>query len=84
MYANTPLYRFAYVAVYVLQFVLLTQIFKKEGRDLDPYLRKTALSAFLIAIVFSVCINVQRVKDEKLRSKPNFKVVDKIPHYELE
>lgn len=58
MYANTPLYRFAYVAVYGFQFVLLSQIFKKEGRDLDPYLRKTALSAFLIAIVFSVCINV--------------------------
>lgn len=58
IYANTPMYRFAYVVVYGFQFVLLTQIFKKEGRDLDPYLRKTALSAFLISIVFSACINV--------------------------
>ena len=58
IYANTPLYRYTYVIVYVFQIVLLTQIFKKEGRDLDPYLRRTALSAFLLALVFSVCINV--------------------------
>ena len=58
LYANTPLYRFAYVTVYVFQLVLLSQIFKKEGKDLDPYLRKTALSAFLIGLAFSFCINV--------------------------
>ena len=58
LYANSPWYRFAYVAVYALQIVLLSQIFNKEGKDLDPYLRKTALSAFLIGVLFSVCINV--------------------------
>lgn len=58
VYASTPLYRFAYVIIYVFQFVLLKQIFKKEGRDLDPYLRKTALSAFLLGVVFSICINM--------------------------
>lgn len=58
LYASTPLYRFAYIVVYVLQFVLLTQIVKRKGKDLDPYLRKTALSAFLIGVVFSICINV--------------------------
>lgn len=58
MYANTPLYRFAYVAVYAFQLLLLTQILKKEGKDLDPYLRKTALSAFLIGVFFSICINI--------------------------
>ncbi len=57
MYAPTPWYRFAYIIVYLFQCVLLTQIVKKEGKELDPYLRKTAVSAFLIAIVFSICIN---------------------------
>ena len=58
LYASSPLYRFAYIVVYALQFVLLIQIVRKEGKDLDPCLRKTALSAFLIGVVFSVCINV--------------------------
>lgn len=58
MYACSPWYRFGYIAVYVFQFVILTHIFEKEGKDLDPYLRKTALSAFLLSLVFSVCINV--------------------------
>lgn len=58
VYASTPLYRFVYVIVYLFQFVLLSQIFKRDGRNLDPYLRKTALSAFLLSILFAVCINV--------------------------
>ena len=57
IYARAPWYRFGYVIVYAFQIILLTQIFKKEGRDLDPYLRKTAMSAFLLAAVFSVCVN---------------------------
>ncbi len=58
VYASTPLYRFVYVIVYLFQFVLLSQIFKRDGRNLDPYLRKTALSAFLLSILFAFCINV--------------------------
>ena len=58
MYASDPWYRFGYIVVYAFQIVILTQIFKKEGKVLDPYLRKTALSAFLLAVVFSVCVNV--------------------------
>ena len=58
IYSSTDSYRFGYVIVYIFQFVLLTQIFKKEGRELDPYLRKTALSAFLLSVLFAVCINV--------------------------
>lgn len=58
MYAKSEWYSFGYVAIYAFQVALLTQIFKKKGKDLDPYLRKTALSAFLISILFSVCINV--------------------------
>ena len=57
VYASSPWYRFGYVIVYLFQFALLTQIFRREGRDLDPYLRKTALSAFLLSVLFAVCIN---------------------------
>ncbi len=58
VYASSPWYRFGYVIVYLFQFALLTQIFRRKGRDLDPYLRKTALSAFLLSVLFAVCINV--------------------------
>lgn len=58
MYACGPWYRFWYLVVYAFQIVILTQIFKKEGKVLDPYLKKTALSAFLLAVVFSVCMNL--------------------------
>ena len=58
LYAITPWYRFVYIIVYLFQFIILIQIFKKEGKELDPYLRKTALSAFVLSILFSVCINV--------------------------
>lgn len=58
LYADSPWYRYGYAIIFIFQFILLTHIFKKEGRELDPYLRKTALSAFLLAILFSVCINL--------------------------
>ncbi len=58
MYAGSPWFRFSYVVVYFFQLVLLSQILKKEGAALDPYLRKTALSSFLLAFLFSVCLNV--------------------------
>lgn len=58
LYASSPWYRFGYIVVYVFQLQLLLQIYKKEGRALDPYLRKTALSSFILAVLFSVCINI--------------------------
>lgn len=58
LYASSPWYRFGYIVVYVFQLQLLLQIHKKEGRALDPYLRKTALSSFILAVLFSVCINI--------------------------
>ena len=57
MYAGSPWFRFGYVVVYVFQFLQLKQMFKKEGAALDPYLKKTAVSAFLLAVLFCVCIN---------------------------
>lgn len=58
IYASTQWYRLGYIVVYAYQLIILSQIFKREGANLDPYLRKTALSGFLLAILFSVCINV--------------------------
>lgn len=58
IYASTPWYRYLYTAVYLYQFMLLTHIFYKEGKQLDPYLRKTAVSAFIMSIAFSICINI--------------------------
>ena len=58
IYAGAPWFRFGYIIVYVFQFALLLQILKKESGNLDPYLRKTAMSAFLLGVVFAVCINL--------------------------
>lgn len=58
MFAVSPGYRFLYVAVFLYQFYLLTQIHKKTGRKLDPYLKRTSMSGFLLAIIFSICINI--------------------------
>lgn len=58
LFAKNSWYRFGYITVFILQFILLTEILKKKGEELDPYLRKTAVAAFLLAIVFVICINV--------------------------
>lgn len=58
IYDYSQWYRYSYIVIYAFQLVLLVQIFKKEGKELDSYLRKTALSAFLISVVFSICINI--------------------------
>lgn len=58
MFAASPGYRFLYVVVFLYQFYLLTQVHKKKGRELDPYLKLTSLSGFLLAVVFSICINI--------------------------
>lgn len=58
MFAASPGYRFLYVAVFLYQFYLLTQVHKKTGRELDPYLKLTSMSGFLLAVVFSICINI--------------------------
>ena len=58
MYASSPWYRFGYIIVYAFQLIILSEIFMKQGASLDPYLRKTALSGFLLAVLISVCVNV--------------------------
>lgn len=54
----SPWYRYAYVLVFLLPFKILIEIHAKKQRALDPYLKFTALTGFLLAIFFSVCINM--------------------------
>ncbi|MEA4950281.1 MAG: 1,4-dihydroxy-2-naphthoate octaprenyltransferase [Petrimonas sp.] len=58
MFAASPRYRFLYVVVFLYQFYILTQVHKKTARELDPYLKLTSMSGFLLAIIFSICINI--------------------------
>ncbi len=58
MYAAAPWYRILYAVVFVLQFSILVQIHKKAGHELDPYLKFTSLAGLLLAIAFSICINI--------------------------
>ena len=53
-----PWYRYAYVLVFLLPFKILIDIHAKKQRALDPYLKFTALTGFLLAITFSISINI--------------------------
>lgn len=57
MYELTSWYRYIYLLFFILLFKILIQIQNKEGSDLDPYLKLTSISGFLIAVSFSICIN---------------------------
>jgi 1,4-dihydroxy-2-naphthoate octaprenyltransferase len=58
MYAPEPWYRYVYAFVFLLQLRILNTVFKKKDRELDPCLKSTSLSGFLLAVVFAVCINI--------------------------
>ncbi len=58
IYEPASWYRYLYVVVFLFQFHILTQVRKKTGRELDPYLRLTSASGFLLAVIFSICITV--------------------------
>jgi 1,4-dihydroxy-2-naphthoate octaprenyltransferase len=57
LYASTPWYRYLYVLVFLFPMKILAEIYQKSGKDLDPYLKQTSLFSFLLAIVFTFCIN---------------------------
>ena len=57
-YAPSPWYRYIYAVVFLFQFYILTQIHRKKGRELDPYLKLTSLGGFFLSIIFSICINI--------------------------
>lgn len=58
LYEPTPWYRYLYLLVFLFLFRIMDSIRKKSGHALDPYLRLTSLSGFLLALLFSVCINI--------------------------
>lgn len=58
MFAASPWYRYLYTAVFPFQFYILTQVHKKTDRELDPYLKLTSIAGFLLAVAFSICINI--------------------------
>lgn len=56
LYAPAPWYRFLYLIAFFLLFNIWNEVHRKQGQALDPYLKFTSLSGFLIAILFSICI----------------------------
>ncbi len=56
MFAPLPWYRYLYTIVLFLFFIILSKITNKKNRELDPYLKFTSLSGFLLAVAFSLCI----------------------------
>ena len=55
----THWYQYLYLLVFVVYFKLLVNIFKIEDRKkLDPYLKFTAMTTFLLSVAFAVCINI--------------------------
>ena len=52
-------FQFLYVVVFTLFILIIKNIFAiKENRFLDPYLKYTSMSTFLLSLVFSICINL--------------------------
>lgn len=57
-YAASPWYRFSYAIVFIYQLFLLKNIVRSNGgRSLDPYLKLTSMSGFLLAILFVLSLN---------------------------
>lgn len=47
-----------YLIVFLFLFIVLVKINRNYGQSLDPYLKLTALSGFLLALLFSICITI--------------------------
>lgn len=58
LFAPMPWYRYLYALVFIFQLKILRDILRKENRALDPYLKLTSISGLLLAIAFSICINI--------------------------
>lgn len=56
---TTYWYQNLYLIILCLFLKILSDIFKtNENRELDPYLKFTSITSFLLAIAFSICINL--------------------------
>lgn len=58
LYAPSPWYRYLYTAVFLFQMRILSGIRTREARRLDSFLKPTVLWGFILAVAFSICINV--------------------------
>jgi len=58
LFEPAPWYRYAYLLVFLLPLAIVIEIRHKEGQALDPYLKRTSLSGFLLAVAFALCINL--------------------------
>ncbi|MDR2816666.1 MAG: 1,4-dihydroxy-2-naphthoate octaprenyltransferase [Proteiniphilum sp.] len=58
LYAPSPRYRYLYLFIFLSFFGILSNAYRKSGQELDPYLKRTSLSGFLLAIAFSACITL--------------------------
>lgn len=52
-------YNYIYLVFFISFLIILNNIYKtKDKKSLDPYLKFTALSAFILSIAFAICINI--------------------------
>ena len=58
LYEPSPWYRYAYLLLFLLPFKNLNDMSHKSGQQLDPYLKLTSLSGFLLALAFALCLNI--------------------------
>ena len=57
-YASGEWYRYGYVIVFLWQIKILFNIYHLKGHALDPCLRLTSMSGFVLSVLFSICINL--------------------------
>lgn len=58
VYTPAPLWRFAYLIGFVFALRVVWRILHAEGKALDPYLKQTALSGFVLSVLFVICLLV--------------------------
>lgn len=58
LYEPSLWFRYLYLIIFLFLFRILDDVRRKNGHALDPYLKLTSLSGFVLAIAFSICINV--------------------------
>lgn len=59
MLYSTEWYQYLYIITFGLLLKILSDIFRtKDNRLLDPYLKYTSMSSFILAVAFAICINL--------------------------
>lgn len=58
LYESSTWYSDIYVIVFLFLFKINYDVYRKSGKALDPCLKLTSFSGFLLALLFSICINI--------------------------